>query len=401
MKYLILIGDGMGDYPIESLGGQTPLMAAKTPHMDRLAREGLIGRVATTPPGLAPGSDVAIMSLMGYNAKGVLSGRGPLEAAALNVPVPKGALAFRLNLVSLGFGSPVILRDHSAGDISSAEAGELIETLATKMPLGARTLHQGVSYRHLLIWPKAPQGLASIPPHDFRDKSIDGFLNDPELAPIMDLVKASWPILADHPVNLARQAKGLSPANSIWLWGQGQPPKIRTYQERWGLTGATVSAVDIIRGLGLYAGLKPYVVEGATGLLKTNYLGKAQTALEALKTLDSVVVHLEAPDECSHQGDLKAKLEAIENFDHLIVGPILAGLKDFGDYRVLVACDHYTPISLKTHAADPVPFAFYDSQKPANSKAEGYSEKEALASGLLIPDGPSLGRLLFGPEKEA
>ncbi|MDR2141720.1 MAG: cofactor-independent phosphoglycerate mutase [Deltaproteobacteria bacterium] len=399
MKHLILIGDGMGDYPLRDLDGRTPLEAAKTPTLDRLARAGQIGRVVTTPEGLAPGSDVAIMSLLGYCAKGVLTGRGPLEAAALGAPLNPQDVAFRLNLVTLGLDGPVRMLDHAAGDISNQEAGELIKALAEKLPLGPRQLHQGVSYRHLLVWPEAPENLPSIPPHDHRDQVIDGFLNDPALSPLMDLVRASWPILADHPINKARVAQGRRPANSIWLWGQGRVPKIRTYQERWGLTGATVSAVDIIRGLGLYAGLQPIPVSGATGLLTTNYQGKAQAALEALRELDLVVIHLEAPDECSHQGDLAAKIQAIENFDAQIVQPILAGLSQFEPYRLLVACDHYTPLSLKTHAADPVPFILYDSQSQADSGASGYCEKAALEAGLLIPDGPSLGRLLFGPER--
>ncbi|MDR0549384.1 MAG: cofactor-independent phosphoglycerate mutase [Deltaproteobacteria bacterium] len=399
MKYLILIGDGMGDYPNPRLGDLTPLEAAKTPNLDRLAQKGLLGRVVTTPEGLAPGSDVAIMSLMGYNAKGVLTGRGPLEAAALKVPVNPGDLAFRVNLVTLDLGPEKIMLNHAAGDISSPEAGELIKDLAAQLPLGPKTLHQGVSYRNLLIWPNAPTDLPSLPPHDFRDQSVLKFLDDPACAPIMDLVKASWPILAASPVNQKRQAQGLPPANSIWLWGQGQVPKIKTYQERWNLTGATVSAVDIIKGLGLYVGLEPINVPGATGLLDTNYAGKVAASLKALKTLDSVVVHLEAPDETSHQGNLKDKLAAIENFDQLIVGPILEGLTQIGDYRLLVACDHYTPLSLRTHSADPVPFAIYDSQNELDLGATGFNEPQALATGRLVPDGPSLGQLLFGPEK--
>ncbi|MDR1871232.1 MAG: cofactor-independent phosphoglycerate mutase [Deltaproteobacteria bacterium] len=400
MKYLILIGDGMGDYPIPELANQTPLEAAKTPNLDRLAQAGSLGRVVTTPEGMAPGSDVAIMSLMGYNPKGVLTGRGPLEAAALKVAVPTGALAFRLNLVTLEFGAKTLMRDHAAGDISSLEAGELIAVLAEKLPLGKATLHQGVSYRNLLVWPEAPRGLPSLPPHDYRDQPIDGFLGDPALEPLMSLVKASWPILADHPVNRARLTKGLAPANSVWLWGQGQSPQIKTYKERWGLTGATVSAVDIIRGLGLYSGLEPIWVDGATGLVKTNYEGKVVAGLQALKSRDLAVIHLEAPDEASHQGNLSDKLLAIENFDRLIVGPVLEGLAQAGwDYRLLVACDHYTPLVLRTHAADPVPFVIYDSRNQKGPQALGFNEKNALDSGLLVPNGPALGQALFGAER--
>jgi 2,3-bisphosphoglycerate-independent phosphoglycerate mutase len=232
------------------------------------------------------------------------------------------------------------------------------------------------------------------------DKSVKNLLNEPDYKPIADFVKASWPILKDHPVNKKRIERGLPPANSVWLWGQGKTPIVKTYKERWGITGATVSAVDIIRGLAIITGLTPLKVEGATGTLNTNYEGKVKAAVDALKTYDLVIIHLEAPDECSHQGDLKAKLEAIENFDKRIVGPMLEALPSFGSYRILCACDHYTPVSLKTHVDDPIPFVFYDSEKPHNSKAQGYNEKEALKQAKLIPDGPSLGTLLFGEEKK-
>jgi 2,3-bisphosphoglycerate-independent phosphoglycerate mutase len=402
MKYVILIGDGMGDYPVESLGGRTPLEAASTPNLDLLAKEGLLSRCQTVPEGMPPGSDVAIMSLMGYSAKGVLTGRGPLEAAALHIPLKDGDLAFRLNLVTVEHkdDGDSIMRNHAAGDIPMDEAGILLKALSDRMPLPAgQTIHQGVNYRNILIWPHAPLGLASIPPHDHLDKSIKGFLEDPALAPLMDLVKASWKVLEGHPVNRSRIERGLPPANSIWLWGQGATPKVRTYRERWGVEGATVSAVDIIRGLGIITGLKPIDVEGATGDLHTNYQGKAEAGIKALATNDLVIVHLEAPDECSHQGDLEGKLKSIENYDKLIVGPFLKALPSFGEYRLLCSCDHYTPVKLKTHVPDPVPFLLYDSRGPAKSGAPGYSEKNALAQGGLVQDGPSLGRLLFGPER--
>jgi 2,3-bisphosphoglycerate-independent phosphoglycerate mutase len=342
------------------------------------------------------------MSLLGYSAKGVLTGRGPLEAMALGVPLAEGDLAFRLNLVTVRReGGSTVMLNHAAGDIPGSDAGPLLEELSRRLPLppGA-SIHQGVSYRNILVWPGAPEGMASVPPHDHLDRSVDGFLDDPAYAPIAGLVRASWPILESHPVNAARIRRGLPPANSVWLWGQGKTPKVRTYAERWGVTGATVSAVDIIRGLAVATGLDPLTVPGATGGLDTDYEAKARAAVEALKDRDLAVVHLEAPDECGHQGDLAAKLQAIENFDARIVGPVLAALPSFGDYRVLCSCDHYTPVSLKTHTCDPVPFVLYDSRDPARSGAAGYSEAEALKAGLLVPDGPSLGRLLFGPEKE-
>jgi 2,3-bisphosphoglycerate-independent phosphoglycerate mutase len=398
MKYIILIGDGMGDYPIDSLGGKTPLEYASTPNLDFLAREGLLGRCSTVPEGMPPGSDVAIMSLMSYSAKGVLTGRGPLEAAALGVPLMEGDLAFRLNLVTIDRdGEEVTMLNHASGDIGGEEAGVLIKELQEKMPLSnGQKIHQGVSYRNILIWPGAPEGLLSIPPHDHLDKKVTGILKDPGYAPIAELVKASWPILENHPINKLRREKGLPPANSIWLWGQGKTPIVKSFKERWNVRGATVSAVDIIRGLAIITGLTPLRVEGATGTLDTNYEGKVEAALEALKTYDLAIIHLEAPDECSHQGDLKAKLQAIENFDKRIVGPVLKALPSFGPYRVLCACDHYTPVALKTHVADPVPFVFYNSEHPAKTGAKGYSEAEALRASALVPDGPSLGELLFG-----
>ena len=398
MKYLILIGDGMGDFPIKSLGGRTPLDYAPTPQLDALARRGKVGRVATIPEGMPPGSDVAIMSLMGYNPKGVLTGRGPLEALALGVPLQEGDLAFRMNLVTMEWGTHTIIRNHAAGDITTAESAELIATLNERMPLGGKTIHQGVSYRNVLVWPGAPEGLPSLPPHDYLDKPIEFLLNDEAQAPLLDLIRASWPILINHPVNQKRLAKGLPPANSIWLWGQGRTPKVKTYAERWGLAGATVSAVDIIRGLGLATGLTPLRVEGATGVLNTNYAGKVMAAVKSLETGDIVVVHLEAPDEASHHGDLHQKLQAIERFDRLIVGPIVGSLEAKGiHFRLLAACDHYTPLSLKTHTDDPVPFSLYDNREHHHGP-EKWCEA-ACADGPLVPDGPTLARMLLGPEK--
>ncbi|MDR2352264.1 MAG: cofactor-independent phosphoglycerate mutase [Deltaproteobacteria bacterium] len=401
MKYVILIGDGMGDYPIDSLQGKTPLEYASTPNLDYLAREGLLARCATIPEGMPPGSDVAIMSLLGYSAKGVLTGRGPLEARALGIPLPPNALAFRLNLVTVKHeDGDTFMLNHAAGDIPSAEAKALLETLNKELPLSpGQALYPGVNYRNILIWPEAPLGLASIPPHDHLDKSLAKFLNDPALQPLMDLVKASWKVLENHPINLARKQKNLPPANSIWLWGQGSTPTVKSYQERWGITGATVSAVDIIRGLAITTGLVPIDVPGATGDLYTNYAGKVEAALKALQSYDLAVIHLEAPDECSHQGDLNAKIAAIENYDSQIVGPVFMALKEMGDFRLLCSCDHFTPVVLKTHVSDPVPFVFYDSTNLSHSGALGYCEKYSQ-NGPLLPDGPSLGHLLFGPEKE-
>ncbi len=404
MKYLLVIGDGMGDYPLEQLGGRTPLEAAATPHLDWLSQNGWLGRARTVPEGMTPGSDVAIMSLMGYNPSGLLTGRGPLEAASRHIETTAEEIVCRLNLVTLERdpAGPIYMRNHAAGNISSEEAAELIEALRLRLPLhDGQRLYPGISYRHIFIW-RNPE-LMKIPywqPHDHRDQDVAPFINDPRAKAVMDLVKASWEILDSHPVNEKRRARGLAPANSIWLWGAGVRPRIKSYQERWGLSGATVSAVDLIKGLGVFTGLKAIDVAGATGWLDTNYEGKVAAALEALKELDFVVLHLEAPDEASHQGSLKEKLQAIEDFDARVLGPLLEGLPKLGhQFRLIAACDHYTPLSLKTHAADPVPFIFFTSEGLGQTSGLSYSEKNA-ASGQLLDPGCRLGELLFGPEKD-
>lgn len=397
MKHVILIGDGMGDYPLGELGGRTPLEAAHTPNLDSLAAGGLLGRAKNVPDGMSPGSDVAIMSLMGYYPEGLITGRAPLEAASLGVRPGPDELAFRLNLVSLGFEGPgIIMRDHSAGHITTAEAGELVKALAEKMPFAdGQRVFPGVSYRHLLLWPGlSEEGLPSLPPHDYRSQDVAGLLNLPQMAPLAKMIKLSWEILAGHPVNQARRAQGRLPANSIWLWGQGRPPRIKTYQERFGLKGAAVSAVDLVKGLGVYAGLDPVLVPGATGWLDTDHQAKVKAALTALANDDFALIHLEAPDEAGHQGDLKAKMEAIENFDAKIVGPVLEGLKG-RPFRVLAACDHYTPLSIATHSREPVPFVMYPPPSGYQPSGRAYSEKEAEAAGVLIDPGARLAEMLF------
>ncbi len=401
MKYVRLIGDGMGDNPLVELGGRTPLEAARTPNLDFMAQNGTLGLARTVPEGMTPGSDVAIMSLMGYNPQGVLSGRGPLEAASQGLNTAPDEMVFRLNLVTVEqVGLATFMRNHAAGNISSEEAGELIETLKKELPLShGQRIYPGVSYRHLLTWPDPElQNVPSWPPHDYRDQDITGLIEDPASGPIMELVKASWAILENHLVNEKRRAQGLPAANSIWPWGQGLRPAVKTYQERWGLTGATVSAVDLIKGLGVVTGLERLDVPGATGWLDTNYPGKVAAALRALEGHDYVVIHLEAPDEASHQGELDNKLKAIEAFDDRIVGPLLKALPSFGDFRVLAACDHFTPLGLKTHSSDPVPFIIYSQPPVKTPSGLTYSEKNAASTGLLVDPGADLGRLLFGPE---
>ncbi len=395
MKYVILVGDGMGDYPVPALGGKTPLEAAATPHMDELARRGELGCARTIPPGQEPGSDIANLAIMGYDPARYHTGRAPLEAAALGVELRPAEVAFRCNLVTLRHqGSGLIMEDYSAGHISSAEAKELISALQAALGRDGRRFYPGVSYRHLLVWNAGDAAWRTYPPHDWTGKDVGRLMGDDAL-PLWDLVRASWPVLQDQAVNRRRVAAGKKPATSIWLWGQGRSPQMPTLQDRFGLCGAVISAVDLIRGIGKYAGLKPILVPGATGFLDTNYAGKVAAALEALTALDLVFVHVEAPDEAGHSGELQLKLQAIEDFDAKVVGPMRAGLEKLGDYRLLVLCDHLTPLALRTHTPEPVPYVLYDSRTPAD-QPRPYTEAAAQATGLLLEQGADLLPRLLG-----
>jgi 2,3-bisphosphoglycerate-independent phosphoglycerate mutase len=389
MKYVILVGDGMGDYPVAELEGKTPLQAAATPHLDTLARRGELGCARTIPPGKEPGSDIANLSIMGYDPGRYHTGRAPLEAAALGVDLGPDEVAFRCNLVTLRpEDSRLIMEDYSAGHISSEEAKELITALEVALGRNGRHFFPGVSYRHLLVWREGDAAWHTYPPHDWTGQEV-GHLMGTEAQPLWDLVRASWPVLADQAVNRNRRAADQKPATSIWLWGQGRPPQMPTLQERFGLSGAVISAVDLIRGIGKYAGLSSILVPGATGFLDTNYAGKVAAALEALQEKDLVFVHVEAPDEAGHSGELPLKLRAIEDFDAKVVGPVLAGLEQLGDFRLLVLCDHLTPLALRTHTAEPVPFILYDSRTPGN-QLRPYTEAAAQATGVLLTQGADL-----------
>jgi len=395
MKYVILVGDGMGDYPIPELGGKTPLEAAATPHLDELARRGELGCARTIPPGQEPGSDIANLAIMGYDPERYHTGRAPLEAAALGVDLGPAEVAFRCNLVTLRHqDSGLIMEDYSAGHISSGEAQELIAALQAALGRDGRRFYPGVSYRHLLVWTEANAAWHTYPPHDWTGQEV-GHLMEGEAQPLWDLIRSSWPVLQDHAVNRSRLAAHQKPATSIWLWGQGRPPQMPTLKERFGLTGAVISAVDLIRGIGKYAGLRPILVPGATGFLDTNYAGKVAAALDALKEMDLVFVHVEAPDEAGHSGELKLKLQAIQDFDAQVVGPMRAGLDKLGDYRLLVLCDHLTPLALRTHSPEPVPFVLYDSRTPGD-QLRPYSEAAAKEAGLLLDQGADLLPRLLG-----
>jgi 2,3-bisphosphoglycerate-independent phosphoglycerate mutase len=392
MKYVILIGDGMGDYPLAALGHKTILETARTPNMDALAQDGLLGVAQTVPPEKEPGSDVANMAVMGYDPVQYHTGRGPLEAAAMGVALQPHEVAFRLNFVTLDVqdDGTVYMRDHAAGDIDSRDAAELVEALNHQMLTGGLIVHPGVSYRNLLVWPDLPGDPPTQPPHDHRDQDVTWYVrpDQPELEPIAALIRSSWPILDRHPINQRRRSEGLRPANSIWPWGQGRPPAMPSFQDRFGLTGAAISAVDLIKGLGVYAGLTPVDVPGATGLVDTNYQGKVDAALQVLEQHDFVLVHVEAPDEAGHQGDVETKIEAVQRFDERVVGPIWKALREGGDYRLMVLCDHYTPIEVKTHTREPVPFVVYPAKGPSSGRV--FSEKEAQATGVVVDPGYKL-----------
>jgi 2,3-bisphosphoglycerate-independent phosphoglycerate mutase len=392
MKYIILVGDGMGDYPIAELGLRTPLEAAKTPNMDELARRGELGRARTIPQGMDPGSDIANLAIMGYDPARYHTGRAPLEAAALGVKLKPEEVAFRCNLVTLRQQEQgLFMEDYSAGHISSAEAKELIQALQAALGRDGRRFYPGVSYRHLLVWNEGRASWRTYPPHDHTGHEVGRLMEwDGPEAPLWELVRESWPILKDQEVNRQRVAAGKKPATSIWLWGQGKPPQVPTLKERFGLSGAVISAVDLIRGIGLYAGLKPIMVPGATGFLDTNYAGKVAAALQAVQEgADLVFIHVEAPDEAGHSGELKLKLQAIEDFDAQVVGPLLQGLKELGDHRVLVLCDHLTPLAKRTHTPEPVPFVLYDSRRPGDAM-QFYTENDARETGLLLEQAADL-----------
>lgn len=396
MKYIILLGDGMSDEPMAELGGKTPLETAHTPNMDELCRKGRVGLAATIPDGYPPGSDVANLSVFGYNPGDCYTGRSPLEAASMGVDLAPEDVAFRLNFVWLEahFGK-IYMGDFSAGHISTGEASELIRCLHDELGGDEFHFYPGVSYRHLLVWKNGKDQLKFTPPHDISTQSIEDYLPQGDGAAILhDLMNSAQMLLLNHPVNNRRVAQRQLPANSIWLWGHGRRPAMETYQQRYGLTGAVISAVDLIRGIGVNAGLDIIHVPGATGYIDTNYRGKAEYAIAALKNRDFVYLHVEAPDEAAHGGLLKEKIEAIENFDREVVGTIINSLDQIGDCRILVTPDHPTPVARRTHTRDPVPFVLYDSRCDFASPAIAYSEKEAAKTGYSVKGHELLNLLL-------
>ncbi len=383
MKYIVLLGDGMSDEPNAELGGKTPLQVAATPYMDQLCQRSRVGLASTVPAGYHPGSDVANLAVFGYDPSECYSGRSPLEAASMGVELEPSDVSFRLNFVWLeAHYGKLYMGDFSAGHITTEESKQLIADLQKELGGGEFNFYPGVSYRHLLVWKNGRDQIRFTPPHDISTLSIEDYLPRGEGAEILqELANSAQMILHDHPVNNTRVAAGKVPANSIWLWGEGRKPTMQTYQQRYGLSGSVISAVDLIKGIGTYAGLDVIEVPGATGYIDTNYRGKAEYAIESLKERDFVYVHVEAPDEAAHAGLLREKITAIEDFDRDVVGTVVENLDQIGDCRILIMPDHPTPVAKRTHTADPVPFILFDSTRDVVSGASAYSEYEAGATG--------------------
>jgi 2,3-bisphosphoglycerate-independent phosphoglycerate mutase len=396
-KYLVLIGDGMSDWAVDSLGGKTPLEAAAKPNLDFMARNGATGMVQVVPVEMYPGSDVSNLSIFGYDPAEVYTGRSPLEAASIGVALAPDDVAVRCNIVTIdGEGADSEMYDFSGGHISTEEASELLLSLKEAAAEKGVAFYPGVSYRHLMVWPAGRDGMTTTPPHDIHGKKITEFLPHGEGADLfIELMAISREIFPAHPINVRRRAEGKKEANSIWLWGQGKAPRMPTFQQKFGLSGAVVAAVDLIKGIGIYLGLEIVEVPGATGYIDTNFSGKAEYALKALETHDFVLIHVEAPDEAGHNGSAPDKVRSIERIDAEMLGPILERAKA-GDLGILVLPDHPTPIKIRTHAQEPVPFVYYPAPPSMQGNAAArYTEAEARSTGLFVESGTRLmGHLL-------
>ena len=383
----------MADEPIEELGGRTPLEAARTMNMDHLAKKSEIGMVRTVPEGMAPGSDTANLSVIGYDPKEYYTGRSPLEALSIGAEMAPEDVSFRCNLVTLSeeeerYEDRHIL-DHSSGEISTEEAAELLSALSEGLKREGYTFYVGTSYRHLLIREKG-KVVELTAPHDILTKQIGGYLPEDEV--LREMMVRSYDILKDHPVNKKRRAEGKNPANSAWFWGAGTRPALRSFEEKNGVKGAMISAVDLLKGIAVGAGMDNIIVEGANGGLDTNYAGKAQAAVKALTEdgYDFVYVHIEAPDEMGHQGSFRDKITAIERIDEQIIGPVRSSFEKSGiDFRMLILPDHPTPVRVRTHTADPVPYLLYDSTKHFDGQ-DTYSERTGKQTGIFVEKGDRL-----------
>lgn len=395
MKYLVLLCDGMADYPVEELGGKTPLEAAYTPNMDRLAKTAKIGLCKTVADNLKPGSDVANLSVLGYNPEKYYTGRSPLEAGSIGIDMFDTDVSLRCNLVTLSTGESFedkTLVDYCAGDISSYEAGELVQYLQKELGNEIFRFYNGVSYRHCLIWKNGTLDVGTLtPPHDITGRCVRDYVPKHENAQCLyDLMKKAHELLQNHPVNLERIAKNLRPANGIWLWGEGKRAQLDSFEEKYGVKASMISAVDLLKGIGKFAEMNVVFVDNATGYIDTNFEGKAQAALDEFANgQDFVYVHIEAPDECGHRNEVQNKVKSIEIIDKKVLGPILDELEKYKNYKILIMPDHPTPLCLMTHTNDPVPFLMYTRRQDFDG-AEVFNEKTAKASGIYVEKGYTL-----------
>ena len=397
MKYAVVLCDGMADRPVPELNNMTPMQAANKPNMDYLASKGDVGLVQTVGAGLKPGSDVANLSVLGYDPAIYYSGRSPLEAASIGIDLKPDDVTLRCNLVTLSDEpnyEDKTMVDYCAGDISTPEAEELIKYIDEKLGSDKFKFYAGVSYRHCLVWAKGePHPGVLTPPHDISDRKITDYIPKGDyIAELYDMMKKSYDLLMEHPVNKKRIAEGKRPANSIWLWGEGTKPKLDSFKGKFGKSASMISAVDLLKGIGKCAEMNVCQVEGATAYIDTNFDGKVQAAIDELKKgQDFVYIHIEAPDECGHRAEIQNKKLAIEIIDEKILTPLIAYLKDCGDdYSVMILPDHPTPICLKTHTSDPVPFLIYRSNDEKNSGVSTFCEETAEKTGLYIEPGCTL-----------
>ena len=398
MKYVIVLGDGMADEPIESLGGKTPLACAKTPAMDELSKKGEIGLVHTIPEGMKPGSDTANLSVLGYDPKIYYSGRSPLEALSIGVPMKDTDVALRCNIVTISdddvpFEEKTII-DHSSSEISTEDCAVLLNEVKKELENDEYKFYVGTSYRHCLIWDKG-EVVELVQPHDVLEQKIGP--NLPENPVFRSMMKKSYEILKDHPINIERKKKGLNPANCCWFWGAGTKPMVADFKEKTGKSGMMISAVDLLKGIAVGSNMAVAKVEGANGGLNTNYTGKKDAAVKALteEGFDFAYIHVEAPDEMGHQGSVEKKVKAIENIDEFVIGPLVKELKEKGeDLRMLVLPDHPTPIRVRTHTSDAVPYLLYDSTREETHTWD-YNEAEAKESGNYVAKGHEMIEVLF------
>ncbi len=388
-KIVILLGDGMGDYPIDALGGKTPLAAARTPNMDFLARNGIMGLTRTVPEGMTPGSDTANLSVFGYDPSKYYTGRAPLEALNMDIELGPEDVAFRCNLVTIEGG---ILKDFSADHIDTELTRVVMAEIAENIRIDNIEYYPGVSYRNIVVWRRFPYDLlpATTPPHDIQDMEYENYLpagNGADL--LLDIIERSKQVISKSQKIAAVRKRYSGNPTAVWLWGGGKKPSMVPFRQKYGLSGYTISAVDLIHGIGRALGLSPIRVQGVTGYLDTNYEGKASALLNALENSDFVFLHVEAPDESGHEGNLKHKLQAIEDFDEKIVGPILRGLDVYPDYSIMVMPDHFTPLELRTHTGDPVPFVIYHkglspSENVTWNIQRGFNERAAAETGIVV-----------------